>query len=40
MDVDDVNFEVGRKRLKEKKKQSNLFVYFDDECAVLFITCH
>ena len=35
MDVGDVDFSLGRIKLKGKKKRSNLFVYFDEECAVL-----
>lgn len=35
MDIDDLDFHFGRIKLKEKKKRSNLYVYFDDECAVL-----
>lgn len=35
MDVGDVDFVMGRIRLKRKKKRSNLNVYFDDECAVI-----
>ena len=35
MDVGDVDFPLGRIKLKRKKKRSNLYVYFDDECAVL-----
>jgi len=34
MDVEDVDFTESRIKLKEKKR-SNLFVYFDDECAVI-----
>ena len=35
MDVGDVDFPLGRVKVKSKKKRSNPFVYFDDECAVL-----
>ena len=35
MDVADVDFPLGRIQLKRKKKRSNLYVYFDEECAVL-----
>ena len=35
MDVADVDFPLGRIKLKRKKKRSNLYVYFDEECAVL-----
>jgi len=35
MDVGDVDFPLGRIKLKSKKKRSNPYVYFDDECAVL-----
>jgi len=35
MDVGDVDFDGGRIRLKRKNKRSNLYVYFDDETAVL-----
>jgi integrase/recombinase XerD len=35
MDVGDVDFPLGRIKVKSKKKRSNPFVYFDDECAVM-----
>lgn len=35
MDVGDLDFPLRRIKLKQKKKRSNLYVYFDDECAVL-----
>ena len=35
INVEDVDFQFGRIKLKPKKKRSNLYVYFDDECAVL-----
>jgi len=35
MDVDDIDWEHGRIKLKRKNKRSNLYVYFDEETAVL-----
>ena len=35
MDVDDIDWEWGRVKLKGKNKRSNLYVYFDDETAIL-----
>ena len=35
MDVDDIDWEKGRIKLKGKNKRSNLYVYFDEETAVL-----
>lgn len=35
MDLNDVDFDLGRVKLKSKKKRSNPFVYFDEECAVI-----
>ena len=35
MDVEDIDWEKGRVKLKGKNKRSNLYVYFDDETAVL-----
>ena len=35
MDVEDVDWERGRIKLKGKNKRSNLYVYFDEETAVL-----
>ena len=35
MDIDDVDWESGRVKLKSKNKRSNLYVYFDDETAIL-----
>lgn len=35
MDVDDIDWENGRVKLKGKNKRSNLYVYFDDETAIL-----
>lgn len=37
MDVDDVDFEESRIKLKPKKKRSNRYVYFDEECAVILV---
>ena len=35
MDVDDVSFPESRIKLKPKRKRSNLYVYFDEECAMI-----
>ena len=35
IDISDVDFTLGRIKVKSKKKRSNPYVYFDDECAVL-----
>jgi integrase/recombinase XerD len=35
MDLDDVDWKYGRIRLKRKNKRSNLYVYFDDETAIV-----
>jgi integrase/recombinase XerD len=35
MDLSDLDFNTGRIKVKSKKKRSNPYVYFDDECAVI-----
>ena len=35
MDVSDIDFQLSRIKLKSKKKRSNPYVYFDEECAVI-----
>jgi integrase/recombinase XerD len=35
MDVDDIDWKTQRIKLKKKNKRSNLYVYFDEETAVL-----
>jgi integrase/recombinase XerD len=35
MDLTDLDFDTGRIRVKSKKKRSNPYVYFDEECAVI-----
>jgi integrase/recombinase XerD len=35
MDMVDIDFDLGRIKIKSKKKRSNPFVYFDEECFVV-----